>query len=303
VGWRYFHRGDQQITRVELLKKVEEIDGLLCLLSDKIDKELINRAAKLKVISDFAVGYNNVDVDYASRKGIVVTNTPGVLTDATADFTWALLMAVYRRVAEGDRLCREGRFLGWEPMLLLGQDLKHKTLGIMGAGRIGTAVVERSQGWDMSILYFANSRNSFIEENFRARKVALKELLEKSDVVSIHLPLAPETKYLINEETLRIMKNSAVLINTARGSIIDEMALVKALKEKWIAGAGLDVFENEPEITPGLKEFDNVVLAPHIASATLGTRQKMSELAAKNLLAVLEGRVPEFPVNPEVLQG
>lgn len=296
------HRGVQQIAREELLKKVEEIDGLLCLLSDKIDKELIDRGAKLKVVSDFAVGYNNVDVDYASSKGIVVTNTPGVLTDATADFTWALLMAVARRVVEGDRLCREGQFLGWEPMLLIGHDFKHKTLGIIGAGRIGTAVVERSQGWHMSILYYGNSRNTYIEENFRAKRVSLKRLLQESDVVSIHLPLTPETKYLINEKTLRMMKNSALLINTARGSIINEVALLKALKEEWISGAGLDVFEDEPEITPGLKELDNVVLAPHIASATLETRQKMSELAAKNLLAVLEGKVPVYPVNPEILQ-
>lgn len=295
------YESDEAIPRNILLEKVRDLDGLLCLLSENIDKELIDHAPNLKVISNLAVGFNNIDIEYATRKKIVVTNTPGVLTDATADFTWALLLATARRVMEADRMCRVLKFKGWGPMVLLGHDIVGKTLGILGAGRIGTAVIERSRGWRMEILYYDKEVNTYLEEEFNARRVNMNELLENSDFISIHLPLSDETKYLIDAEALRIMKETAILINTARGPIVNESALLNALQQKWIAGAGLDVFEHEPEITTGLTELDNVVLAPHIGSATVATRNKMAVMAADNLLAVLEGKNPNFPVNPEVL--
>lgn len=294
------YESDEAIPRNILLEKVRDLDGLLCLLSENIDKELIDHAPNLKVISNLAVGFNNIDIEYATRKKIVVTNTPGVLTDATADFTWALLLATTRRVMEADRMCRVLKFKGWGPMVLLGYDIVGKTLGILGAGRIGMAVIERSRGWRMEVLYYDKEVNTYLEEEFNARRVNMNELLENSDFISIHLPLSDETKYLIDEEALRIMKETAILINTARGPIVNESALLNALQQKRIGGAGLDVFEHEPEITTGLTELDNVVLAPHIGSATVATRNKMAVMAADNLLAVLEGKNPNFPVNPEV---
>jgi len=296
------YAGEQAIPRDILLEKVRKIDGLLCLLSDPIDRDIIDNAPSLKVISNYAVGYDNIDVEYASQKGIVVTNTPGVLTDATADLGWALLMSVVRRTVEGDRLVREGNFFGWGPTLLLGQDLKNKTLGIVGAGRIGTAMALRSRGWDMRVLYYDRNRNSFLEEKLGAQKTSLEQLLEESDFVSLHLPLTPETHHLINRQALQRMKTTAYLINTARGAIVDEQALAEALREKRIAGAGLDVYEHEPEVTPELKSLVNVVLAPHIGSATVETRSEMSRIAAVNLLSVLEGKKPPYPVNQEVAQ-
>ncbi len=291
---------DRPIPRQELLRKIAKVDGLLCLLSDIIDREVLDAAPRLKVLSNYAVGYNNIDVEYATRKGVVVTNTPGVLTDATADLAWALLLATARRVVEGDRLVRQGKFRGWGPMLLLGHDLKGKTLGIVGAGRIGTAVAERSVGWKMRVLYYSRRPNEFLEKELGARKVPLEELLAEADFVSLHVPLTPETHHLINGAALRKMKPTAILINTARGAVVDEPALVQALKEKRLAGAGLDVYENEPQVHPELLKLDNVVLLPHIGSATVETRDEMARIAARNLLAVLEGRKPEFPVNPQV---
>jgi glyoxylate reductase len=294
------HNSDEAIPREILLSRVDDIDGLLCLLSDTIDREVLDKASHVKVISNFAVGYDNIDVTYATKKGIVVTNTPGILTDATADFSWALLLAVSRRIIEGDRKCRNKLFKGWGPMMLLGQDLIGKTLGIVGAGRIGTAVAERSRGWCMKILYFDEKRNSYLEERFRAKRVSLNKLFQRSDFISVHLPLTPQTTHLINETVLNLLKSSAVLINTARGSIIDEAALLKALKQNRLAGAGLDVFEKEPHIHQSFLELDNVVLAPHIASATKQTRRKMAMIAAKNLLSVLNGNKPKSLVNKEV---
>ncbi len=293
---------ERPIPREVLREKVRHVEGLLCLLSDTIDREIIDAAPQLRVISNYAVGYNNIDVEYATRKGIVVTNTPGVLTDATADLTWALLLAVTRRIVEGDRFMRQGKFNGWGPMLLLGQDIKGKTLGIVGAGRIGTAVAERSRGWEMNILYYNRGRNAYLEEHLNARMVELEELLAQSDFVSLHVPLTPETHHLIDEKALRSMKKSAYLINTSRGAVVDEQALVRALREGWIAGAALDVYEHEPQLTPGLSELPNVVLAPHIGSATFETRNKMATIAAYNILDVLQGKKPLYPVNPEVLE-
>jgi len=288
---------DEKLTRTQFIRHLQDKDGLLCLLSNPVDSEIIDSAPRLKVISNYAVGYNNIDIQAATRRGIVVTNTPGVLTDATADLAWALLLAVSRRIVEGDRMMRRGDYRGWEPQLLLGQDLKDKTLGILGAGRIGSAVARRSVGWNMQVLYFDRKRNPDLEEKYNARFTPLNQLFAYSDFISIHLPLTAETNHLVDEKALRRMKSTACLVNTARGPIVDEAALVRALKEGWIAGAALDVFENEPEIHPELKSLNNAVLTPHIGSATVGTRNAMAEIAAENLLAVLAGGKPRFPVN------
>lgn len=295
------YNSNEAIPREILLSRISDIDGLLCLLSDTIDQKVFEKASHLKVVSNFAVGYDNIDIAYATKKGIVVTNTPGVLTNATADFSWALLLAVSRRIIEGDRKCREKQFKGWGPMMLLGQDIVGKVLGIVGAGRIGTAVAERSQGWGMKIVYFDEKKNSYLEKQFRARRVTLNRLFELSDFISVHLPLTPQTTHLINGAVLNRLKPSAILINTARGSIIDEEALLKAIKQKRFAGTGLDVFEKEPHIHEDFLKLDNVVLAPHIASATHETRSKMAMMAAENLLSVLNGSKPKYLVNKEVL--
>jgi glyoxylate reductase len=233
---------------------------------------------------------------------VVVTNTPDVLTETTADFAWTLLMATARRLIEGDRYVRDGKFLQWEYMLLLGGDVHGKTLGVVGFGRIGRAVARRALGFGMRVLYQdAMPAPAAVEAELRATRVDLPTLLREADFVSLHTPLLPETRHLINAQSLRTMKRTAYLINAARGPVVDEAALVQALKEGWIAGAGLDVFEEEPKVHPGLIGLDNVVLAPHIASASHGTRVEMARLAVENCLAVLEGRAPLTPVNPEVV--
>lgn len=284
----------------EIIESIRGKDGLLCLLTDPIDKEVISSGDKLKAISIYAAGFDNVDVEEATRRGIIVSNTPGVLTDATAELAWALLFAVARRVVEGDRFTRAGRFKGWSPLLMLGKEIAGSTLGIIGAGRIGTAFALKSKGFNMKILYYNRSRNEVLEKELNAKKVSLEELLRSSDFVSIHLPLTRETYHLIGEKELAMMKKDAILINTARGAIIDEKALTKALKERKIFGAGLDVYENEPEVNEELRKLDNVVLLPHIGSATLKTRTKMAVLAAENLVKGLKGEKPKYCVNPEV---
>jgi glyoxylate reductase len=285
------------LPRKILLQKIQKIDGIISMLSDKIDAEVISNAPKLKVISNYAVGYNNVDINHATLKGIFVTNTPEVLTDSTADLAWTLLLATARRVVEGDNTVRKGEFRGWDPLLLLGKDIKGKTIGIIVVGRIGTAVAERSVGWKMQILYYDIQQNYYLDNNLFARRVKLDTLLENSDYISLHVPLNSETFHMINEAALKKMKSTTTLINTARGEIIDEISLVKALKEKWIAGAGLDVYENEPRLTKDLSKLTNTVLLPHIGSATEFTRKRMSEIAATNLIDVLEGRRPKYLVN------
>lgn len=292
---------DRAIPRQLLLENIPQLDGLLCLLSESINEELLSKVTRLKVVSNYAVGYDNIDVKAATHRGIVVTNTPGVLTEATADMAWTLLLAAARRVGEGDRIMRQKNFKGWGPMFLLGQDIQGKILGILGAGRIGSAVARRSTGWDMKIIYYDKSVNPELEEKYLAKKVDLNELLETADFISIHLPLTAETNYLINQDNLKKMKKSVVLINTARGPIIDEPALVMALREKWISAAGLDVYQDEPRMAEGLAKLENVVLAPHIGSATVKTRDDMARIAATNLLAVLKGKRPPNPVNPKVL--
>lgn len=288
---------DRVLTHEELLEKVRDRDAVLCLLTDRIDDAVLEAAQpRCKVFANLAVGFNHVDVEAAKRRGIRITNTPGVLDDATADLAWALLFAAARRVGESERVMRSGAWAGWGPLQFIGQDITERTLGVIGAGRIGTNFALKSMGFRMKVLYAHPRPNEELEEKLGARRVEMDELLKQSDFVSLHVPLKPETTHLIGERELGLMPSHAVLINTARGPVVDEKALVKVLKEKKIAGAGLDVYEEEPKAAPGLLELENVVALPHIASATMETRSRMSTMAAENLLAVLEGREPANPV-------
>jgi glyoxylate reductase len=293
---------DAPMPRAELLKRLRDRQGLICVISEAIDQALLDACPKLRIVSNVAVGFDNVDVAACTKRGVVVTNTPDVLTDSTADFAWTLLMATARRLVEADRYVREGRFTQWEYMRHLGGDVHGKTLGVVGFGRIGRAMARRALGFGMRVLYQdAVAADAATERELDASRVDLATLLRESDFVSLHAPLIPETRHLMNRETLRAMKKTAYLINAARGPVVDEAALVEALREGWIAGAGLDVFEEEPKVHPGLIGLTNVVLAPHIGSGSLETRLKMATLAVENCLAVLEGRTPPTPVNPEVL--
>lgn len=293
---------DAAMPRPDLLERLRGKQGLICVISEAVDRALLDACPELRVVSNVAVGYNNVDVAACTNRGVVVTNTPNVLTDTTADFAWTLLMATARRVVEADRYVRDGRFQQWEYMLLLGGDIHGKTLGVVGFGRIGRAMARRALGFGMRVLYQdAVAADAATERLLNAARVDLATLLRESDFVTLHTPLIPETRHLINAESLRTMKKTAYLINAARGPVVDEGALVAALKEGRIAGAGLDVFEEEPTVHPGLVGLPNVVLAPHIASGSLDTRLKMATLAVENCLAVLEGKTPPTPVNPEVL--
>lgn len=287
----------QYLEKTEIIQRISDCDALVCLLSDKIDREIIDAAPRLKVIANYAVGFNNIDVQYATQRGIFVTNTPDVLTPATADLTWALLMAVSKRVVEADRYVREGRFTGWQPELFLGADVTGKTLGIIGAGRIGQAVGRRAVGFEMKILYHARSPKPDFEAQTGAQKVALEVLLAQSDFVSLHCPLTDETYHLLDEARLQSMKRGAILINTARGPIVDEQALIKLLRQGHLAGAGLDVYEQEPFVPEELRALPNVVLLPHIGSATTETRSEMSRMVARNVISVLEQGKAVHPVN------
>ncbi|NLJ74968.1 MAG: D-glycerate dehydrogenase [Firmicutes bacterium] len=292
---------DQNISKEELLTAVKDQDAIITMLSDPVDEDVIKAGNRLQVIANYAVGFNNIHVDAATSRGIKVVNTPDVLTNATADLAWALLMSTARRVVEGDHLTRTGQFKGWEPELLLGAEVYGKTLGIVGAGRIGQAVAKRAVGFGMPVLYHNRTRlPESIEKECSIRYVNLDTLLTNSDFVSLHCPLTPETKHLIGERELELMKPTAVLVNTARGPVVDERALVHALKNGVIYGAGLDVFENEPALHPGLSELPNVVLTPHIASAGMETRFRMVDMVVNDVLAVLESRRPQNLVNPEI---
>jgi len=268
------------------------------MLHDPIDASVLEAARGCRVFANMAVGYNNIDVAEATRRGILVTNTPGVLTEATDDLTWALILGVARRVAEGDRVMRAAQFPGWGPNYMLGGDVAGRTLGLVGPGRIAQAVAERAVGFRMRLLY-QGRRDSPALEALGARRAGLEELLGESDFVSLHVPLTPETTHLIDAKTLELMKPTAYLINTSRGSVVDEDALVRALKAGRIAGAGLDVFEREPAMADGLAECDSALLLPHLGSATFETRSRMSRIAAENVVAVLEGRKPPNLLNPE----
>ncbi|MDI6917448.1 MAG: D-glycerate dehydrogenase [Thermoplasmatales archaeon] len=292
---------DRILTKKELIKKVKGKDALLCLLTDKIDSDVIKSNPDLKVISNCAVGFDNIDVKTANKHRIPVCNTPGILTETTADLTWALMLSAARRIVESDKFNRAGKFKGWDIMLFLGSDVYGKTLGIIGAGRIGTAVAERSVGFNMKVLYCDNRRNKEIEKSpVNAKKVTLDRLLTCSDFVSLHVPLTKNTIHLIGEKELKKMKKTAYLINTSRGPVVDESALVKALKNKWIAGAGLDVYENEPRIAKGLSKLDNAVLTPHTGSASHETRTLMALTAVENAIRIIKGKKPLHIVNPEV---
>ena len=293
---------DRVLTKEEIIQGLKDKDGLLCLLTDPIDEEVINSEPKLKIIASYAVGYNNIDVEAATKRGIPVSNTPGVLTNATAEMAWALLFSVSRRIVEADKFTRAGKFKGWGPMLLHGQDITGKTLGVVGTGRIGTSFALKSKGFDMKVLYVDEKRNDLLEKELKAEKVDFETLLKESDFISLHVPLIPDTHHLIGEKQLKMMKKTAVLINTSRGPVVDEQALIRALKEKWIFGAGLDVYEHEPEINDELKKLDNIVLQPHSASATFETRAKMAVMAAENMIAGLKGEIPPNCVNKEVFK-
>lgn len=287
-----------------IVEKVRDVDALASLLSDKIDAEVFDAAPKLKIVSQLAVGFDNIDVKEATKRGVYVTNTPGVLTETTADFAWALLMAVARRVAEADKYVRSGHWkVGWHPSMLSGRDVYGGTLGVVGAGRIGSALARRSKGFNMRVVYYDVVPRPELEEELAAKRVDLDTLLRESDFVSVHVPLMKATHHLINSERLKLMKKTAYLINNSRGPVVDEKSLYEALKEGKIAGAALDVFEQEPTSTDNpLLKLDNVVVAPHISSASHETRSKMAEMVAGNLVSFFEGKPPPNLVNPEVKQ-
>lgn len=283
-------RKDYPIPQNTLIRNIVNADGLISLLSDKIDRNVIDAMPKCRIIANYAAGYNNIDVDYAKSKGIIVSITPDVLTESTAEITIALTLACTRRLPEGQEIMLKNRFKGWGPKLLLGIELTGKYFGIIGAGRIGTAAAFLAKAFGTKILYCSNHKNVFLESVTGAKKVTLSRLLALSDVISLHLPLTPESFHLLNKENLNLLKPTAILINTARGEIVDEKELIKILKSNKIFAAGLDVYENEPDINPELLKLKNVVLLPHVGSGTFEARNKMAELAAQNVIAVLAGR-------------
>lgn len=281
------------LTKEALMKKIWNKQGLLSLLMDTVDREVMDAAPSLKIIANCAVGYNNIDIAYARKKGILVTNTPGILTDATADLTWALILAVARRIPQADRFTRGKKFHGWELDLFLGKDITGKCLGIVGMGRIGKAVAQRAQAFRMEVVYSDPKRLPLKEEKaYRATFLPLEDLLATADIVTLHTTLTPQTHHLITREKLELMKQDAILVNVSRGGVVDEQALAEALSEGKLWGAGLDVYEQEPEINNKLLSLDNIVLLPHIGSATTETRLKMAMMAARNLVQGLQGQTP-----------
>lgn len=298
--WKEYAPPPKQV----IIEKAKNVEALATLLSDKIDAEVFNASPNLKIVSQLAVGFDNVDVPEATRRGIYVTNTPEVLTDTTADFAWALLLAVARRVVEADKYVRTGQWkVGWHPAMLAGRDIHGATIGILGAGRIGYAVAKRATGFGMKILFYDVIPRPEMEKDFGAKSMDLNSIFKESDFISVHVPLMNETRHLVNEERLRLMKKTAYIINNSRGPVVDEKALYKALKEGWIAGAGMDVFEQEPTpLDNPILKLDNVVVAPHISSASIETRAQMAQMVADNLVAFFEGRKPPNLVNPDVMK-
>ncbi len=296
---------EREIPREILLEKVRDVDALVTMLSERIDVEVFDAAPRLRIVANYAVGYDNIDIEEATRRGIYVTNTPDVLTDATADFAWTLLLATARRLIEADSFTRSGewkrRGVAWHPRWFLGYDVYGKTIGIVGFGRIGQAVARRARGFGMRILYNSRTRKPEAEKELNAEFKPLDELLSDSDFVVLAVPLTKETYHMIGERELKLMKETSILVNIARGKVVDTEALIKALREGWIAGAGLDVYEEEPYYNEELFSLKNVVLAPHIGSATYGAREGMAELVARNLIAFKNGEVPPTLVNKEVV--
>jgi glyoxylate reductase len=288
------YRHPKPFTEELLVRRLKGASGAVTLLGDRITAGVLESCPRLKVVSNYAVGVDNVDLEAARRLGVAVTNTPDVLTEATADLAWTLLLGVARRVIEGDRMMRRGAFRGWVPDLLLGMDLRGKHLGVVGMGRIGQAVARRAPAFGLRVLYADDARlPESVESSLGARRVSLDELLRQSDIVSLHCPLTPRTRHLLDREKLFAMKRGAILVNTARGPVIDEEALVEALSQGHLMGAGMDVYEREPALAPGLAKLENALLLPHVGSAARETREAMARLAVRNCLAVLESREPE----------
>jgi glyoxylate reductase len=291
---------DRPLARGEFLQAIGDADAVLCLLTDKVDAEAMEAARRARGFANYAVGFDNIDVAEATRRGLPVSNTPDVLTDATAEMAWALLFAVARRIVESDAVMRSGAWKGWGPLQFIGGDVAGKTLGVDGGGRIGQAFARKSRGFDMPILYADERPSEVMERELGARRVGLDELLAEADFVSLHVPLMPSTRHLIDAAALRKMKKSAYLVNTARGPVVDEAALVEALRSGIIAGAGLDVYEDEPRAAPGLAGLSNVVMAPHTASATVSSRNGMAVKAARNIIAMVAGEKAPDCLNPAV---
>lgn len=291
-------RKDRPLSKKELIKtlKKKSYDAVLTLLTDQIDAEVFAAAPSVKIFANYAIGFNNIDVAEAKKRGIFVTNTPGGGADRVAEHAWALILALTCRIVEGDKYIRAGKYKGWDPMIFPGEKIAGKTLGIVGTGRIGSSVAKRAQGFEMKVVYYDVVRNAELEKTGAVFKASVEEVLREADIVSIHVPLLDSTKHLINAERLELMKPSAFLINTSRGPVVDEVALVLALQNKVIAGAGLDVYEFEPKLAKGLAKLPNVVLTPHIASATAEARHDMAVMSAGNIIAVLEGNKPNNPV-------
>jgi glyoxylate reductase len=298
--WREYHPPPKPI----IIEKARDVDALAPLLSDKIDAEVFDAAPKLKIVAQMAVGFDNIDIKEATKRGIYVTNTPEVLTETTADFAWTLIMAVARRIVEADKYVRTGQWkVGWHPSMLQGKDVHSSTIGIVGAGRIGSALARRAKGFNTKILYYDVTPRPELEKEVGAKRVDLDTLFKEADFVSVHVPLMKQTHHFVNAEKLKLMKKTAYLINTSRGPIVDEKALYDALKEGRISGAGLDVFEQEPTpLSNPLLGLSNVVVAPHISSASYETRSRMAEMVAENLVAFFGGKTPPNLVNPEVIQ-
>lgn len=296
-----YNEDENPLPPEELKRRLKDKNGIVCLLTDIMNGEVMDAAPNLEVISNVAVGYDNIDVNAATERNIAVTNTPGVLTDTTADLAWSLIMSVARRIAEADKYMRSGKWKGWGVMQWWGSDVHHATLGILGFGRIGKVVAKRAKGFEMKVLYHDAFRAPEEEEKeLNVTFVSKETLLKESDFVSVHVPLMPETVHIVGENEMKMMKPTAFLINTSRGPTVDEKALVKALKNKEIAGAGLDVYEKEPIMEPELKDMNNVVVLPHIASASIKTRTRMGTMAAENCVVALKEEIPPACVNPEI---
>ncbi len=295
------NQGDKPFAPEALASALAGKDGLMCCLTDKVDAALLQRAPQLKVVANIAVGYNNIDVPACTARGVMATNTPGVLDDSTADLAWTLMLGAARRITEIERRVRNGEWTGWQLKQWLGVDVHHATLGIIGMGRIGQAIARRASGFEMKVLYHNRNRIATeLERKCNATYVSLDDLLAQSDFVVLQVPYSPATHHLIGEAQLKKMKSSAILINSTRGGVVDDAALVKALKSGTILGAGLDVYENEPKLHSEFLALDNVVLAPHVGSSTKATRKAMAMLAAKNMVAALKGETPPNLINPEV---